>query len=362
MKHIVFTVTNDLTYDQRMQRICTALSYAGFKCTLIGRERPSSAPLANHPFEQVRLKCWFEKGKLFYLEYNARLTLHLLRYQPRAFCAIDLDTALPVYLISRIRHRPFIFDSHEYFSELEEVVTRPMVHKVWQWVEQFTMKRFDIGYTISKGYADLFKERYNVTFAVVRNVPLKRPIAQAREDSNPYLIYQGALNVGRGLQNAILAMKDINGLALKIYGDGPIRTELKNLITREGLQAKVELCGPVTPGELRTHTQRAFAGLTLFSSKGLHHQFSLANRFFDYFHSGIPQIAIDHHEYRSFNDAYDIATLIPDDSAEQIAAGVNNLQSDEQLYERLKANCARAADENNWQQESIALTNIYKDI
>ncbi|NQV52942.1 MAG: glycosyltransferase [Flavobacteriales bacterium] len=362
MKHIVFTVTNDLTYDQRMQRICTALSSAGFRCTLIGRERSSSAPLANYTFQQVRLGCWFEKGKLFYLEYNARLLLHLLRYKPAAFCAIDLDTALPVYFVSRMRNLPFVFDSHEYFSELEEVVTRPLVHKVWQWVEQFIMKRFDVGFTISTGYASLFKGRYNADFAVVRNVPVKRPISQARADANPYLIYQGALNVGRGLQTAILAMKNIDGLALKIYGDGPIRTELQTLIKREGLQAKVELCGPVPPEELRSHTQKAFAGLTLFSSKGLHHQYSLANRFFDYFHSGIPQIAIDHHEYRSFNDAYDIAFLIADDSIEQVTAGIKKLQSDVELYERLRANCSRAADENNWQKESISLTNIYKDI
>jgi uncharacterized protein (DUF302 family) len=45
LKKITFTVTNDLTYDQRMQRICASVANAGYDVLLIGRKLQGSLPL-----------------------------------------------------------------------------------------------------------------------------------------------------------------------------------------------------------------------------------------------------------------------------------------------------------------------------
>ena len=74
-KRILFTVTTDLTYDQRMIRICTSLAEAGFDVTLVGRKLSRSLPLTQELFKQRRINCIFKKGKLFYIEYNTRLFL-----------------------------------------------------------------------------------------------------------------------------------------------------------------------------------------------------------------------------------------------------------------------------------------------
>jgi len=64
--HIIFTVTNDLTYDQRMERICSTMANAGYKVTLVGRTMPGSVALDKRSYGQVRLNCRYHKGKLFY--------------------------------------------------------------------------------------------------------------------------------------------------------------------------------------------------------------------------------------------------------------------------------------------------------
>ncbi|MEM9824342.1 MAG: glycosyltransferase, partial [Bacteroidota bacterium] len=56
---IILTVTNDLNYDQRMQRICGSLSTFGYNILLVGRVRSFSKPLQAQKFEQKRLKCFF---------------------------------------------------------------------------------------------------------------------------------------------------------------------------------------------------------------------------------------------------------------------------------------------------------------
>jgi hypothetical protein len=45
LRKIYFTVTNDLVYDQRMQRICTSLAENDFDVVLIGRKLGHSLPL-----------------------------------------------------------------------------------------------------------------------------------------------------------------------------------------------------------------------------------------------------------------------------------------------------------------------------
>ncbi|MEI2756589.1 MAG: hypothetical protein V9F46_09025 [Chitinophagaceae bacterium] len=78
MKRIVFTVTNDLTYDQRMKRICTTLAAAGYDVTLVGRRLPSSLTLTKEKYKQKRIRCSFHMGKWFYAEYNIRLFFFLI--------------------------------------------------------------------------------------------------------------------------------------------------------------------------------------------------------------------------------------------------------------------------------------------
>src|SRR5688572_4439375 len=114
---IIFAVTNDLTYDQRMQKICRSLVKAGYEVELVGRERDFSIALSEEPFQQTRLKCIFNKGKLFYVEYNLRLLFYLTFSQFEAACAIDLDTIVPVCIIGKLKGAKLVYDAHEYFTE-----------------------------------------------------------------------------------------------------------------------------------------------------------------------------------------------------------------------------------------------------
>src|SRR5687767_14339563 len=120
MKQIVFTVTNDLTYDQRMHRICGSLATAGYDVLLIGRKLPGSLIAEKRLFRQKRINCFFNKGFLFYAEYNTRLFFYLLGKKSDAVCAIDLDTIVPCLLVSKIKGWKRVYDAHEYFTELKE--------------------------------------------------------------------------------------------------------------------------------------------------------------------------------------------------------------------------------------------------
>ena len=206
-KKLFFTVTNDLVYDQRMIRICSSLSAAGYDVTLVGRRNSNAPPLGTQPFRQYRMRTWFRSGKGFYIEYNLRLFFLLLTQKMSALCAIDLDTILPCYLVSRIRRIPRLYDAHELFCEMQEVVSRPGIYRIWKAIERFCVPKFPTGYTVNDLIADEFFRLYGVRYAVIRNAPVLRPdpaadIAQLPIAAPPlpagrFILYQGAVNEGR---------------------------------------------------------------------------------------------------------------------------------------------------------------------
>ncbi|GAB5539797.1 MAG: hypothetical protein Salg2KO_19000 [Salibacteraceae bacterium] len=315
--------------------------------------------MAELPFRQKRLNCYFDKGKLFYLEYNFRLLLYLWRTPFDVVCAIDLDTALPAVITARLKSKPWVFDAHEYFSEMHEIVTRPIIHKVWKWVERFVVKKAAYAYTISDGYARMYLEEYGQTFLVVKNVPVLKPLPDGIVKTNT-IIYQGALNEGRGLPESVEAMKVLDDLQLNIYGDGPLRLALEDAAAE--LRETVRLHGSIAPQKLRELTPSAWCGLTLFSDRGRHHRHSLANRFFDYIHAGVPQIAMNYPEYKRFNERFEVAVLIEELTPSAIVDAVKQLKTNQALYNRLVQNCQRARLEVNWQKEEKTLIDLYNRI
>jgi glycosyltransferase involved in cell wall biosynthesis len=360
MKRFFFTVTNDLTYDQRMIRICTSLTEAGYAVTLVGRKLRDSRPLQPRSFHQKRISCFFRKGKAFYLEYNTRLFFYLLFKKINLIGAIDLDTILPCFFISKIRAVRRVYDAHELFCEMKEVVSRPGVYRAWKRIEKFTVPKFKYGYTVNQPIADEFRKMYGVDYAVIRNTPLLKPL-QVPEKKEKYILYQGAVNEGRSFETLIPAMKEVNA-RLIIAGDGNFMNQAKELVQKNGLDKKIIFTGKLLPDELYDYTVKAWIGVTLFENKGLSNYFSLANRFFDYLNAGIPQLCVNYPVYREINKNRPIAVLIGDLRSETIAKNLNDLLENQTLYGELQQNCLRVRQELNWQHEEKMLINFYKKI
>ena len=359
-KKLIFTVTNDLNYDQRMIRICSSLQKAEYDVMLVGRKLKNSLPLSQKPFEQKRIFCLFEKGKAFYIEYNIRLFFWLLFQKLDLICAIDLDTIVPCYLTSIVRRKKRVYDAHELFCEMKEVVTRPKIYKLWKFIERHTVPKFKNGYTVNHPIRQIFKDDYGVNYEVIMNVP---PLAQVSEPAKTeqFIIYQGAVNEGRSFETLIPAFKWIN-CPFYIYGDGNSFEECKRLIVENDLHEKVFLKGKLLPNELKAITPKAVLGITLFENNGLSNYYSLGNRFFDYIHAGIPQLCVNYPAYKKIDDEYHVAVLIDDLSPQSIANSVNVLLADEPLQKQMQDNCLQAKQVYNWQNEEKKLLDFYHKI
>jgi glycosyltransferase involved in cell wall biosynthesis len=118
----------------------------------------------------------------------------------------------------------------------------------------------------------------------------------------------------------------------------------------------------LSPAELKMKTATAKIAINPFEKRGLNQYLSLANKFFDYIHAEVPQIAMNYPEYRRINEEFKIAVLIDDLEPSTIAAAINLLQKDSQLYQKLKQNCLIAKEELNWQKEKEKLIQFYHEL
>ena len=342
-----------------MQRICTSLSKAGYDAVLIGRKLNNSLPKREQSFEQKRLYCFFSKTILFYIEYNIRLFFFLLFSKADAFCAIDLDTIIPIYLVSIIRNKSRVYDAHELFTEQKEIVTRKNVYHFWLGIERFAVPRFQNGYTVNLFIQEEFNRRYGVTYEIVRNLPMLKPLTDTEKFSIPTIIYQGAVNEGRSFETLIPAMKKVDGQLL-ICGKGNFLTQAKLLAIEHKVEDKVLFKGAIEPSELRLITQQSHIGVMLFESTGLNQYYSLANRFFDYMMAGIPQLCVNYPEYAAITKEFPFAYLINDTSSETIEEALNNLLKDVVLYQSLQKNTMIARETLNWGEEEKRLIQFWK--
>lgn len=357
MSKLLFVTTSHPNFDQRLIRFCGFLSSEGHDVTWWARPKKGSPSFNKTKYSVGRISCYLQSGKLFYLEFNLRVFLKLL-FAPKfdKVTSIDMDSLPGVYLASKFRRFELIFDAHEYFSQVPEVVSRKPIQKVWETLENALIPKVDKAITVGPMLAKLFTEKWKINFETVRNIP---PLSDGGQPSKsePFLIYQGALNKGRGLEMLIEAMVEID-FHLKIVGEGDLSESLRTLAKTLGVTDKVEFVGFKTPEKLREITKQAYAGINVSENLGLSYYYSLNNKCFDYLHAGIPTLSNDFPEYRSLNDQFEIALLVNPDKNE-IVNGIQKLIEDKEFYNHLKNQCSKAKSVLNWQVESKKLIQIY---
>lgn len=352
-----------MTYDQRMQKIASSLANAGFEVLLLGRNKSNSKPLINQKYNQHRLNCFFEKGKLFYIEFNIRLFFYLLFNSFHIVNAIDLDTIMPCFVVSKFKRKPCVYDAHEYFTEVPEVINRPLTKWIWEGIEGAIVPRLKYCYTVSTSIANLFEKKYKTPFSTIRNVPFLGNETNSNKFINKedrFILYQGALNAGRGLECLIESMQYIP-CQLKLVGEGDLSAHLRVLVQQYQIAEKVEFMGFIEPNKLKNITQQAYIGINVSENLGLSYYYSLNNKFFDYIHAGLPSVTNNFPEYIQINNEFEVA-VIAELTTQNLVKSINLLLNDDELYQRLVVNCENAKLKYNWELEEQQLIKLYQTI
>jgi glycosyltransferase involved in cell wall biosynthesis len=353
-----------------VQKIAGTVCGLGCDVRIIGRWKDDYCNANNVPFETKRFRMLFKKGFLFYKWFNIRLFFYLLISKSDLLVANDLDTLLPNYLVSRLKKIPLVYDSHEYFTGVPELMGRPFVRWVWKVIEKYIFPKLRFVITVSDSIAELYEEEYNVRPLVVRNCS---PISE-RSDSfshdelaisqdNLLVILQGTgINIDRGGEELIEAVRMTEKVSLLIVGDGDAVESMKMMAKNMGIDERVLFIPPVPRELLFRYTRSADAGLTLDKDTNINYRYSLPNKLFDYIGAGIPVIASDLHEVRKIIAEFNCGIIINSVTPENISYAFMELNSNRLKLNEMKKNSLIASRNLNWEKESEKVKNLYREV
>jgi glycosyltransferase involved in cell wall biosynthesis len=365
LMHIILAVTNDISTDQRLIRTAHTLQKLQAHISIIGRRFHSKKSVTDTHFDAIRMNLIFNKGPLFYAEYNIRLFFRLLLMKADVLVSNDLDTLPAVYLASRIKKTALVYDSHEYFTEVPELKERRLVRRIWEKMESRMLPHIQFSSTVSPPIAEAYRKKYGIHMEVIRNLPFRKladasPSFTLPRQSGKIIIYQGALNMGRGLEMAIKAMQYAQNIQLVIIGRGDLEIQLKALAQSLGLTEKVTFMGRVSPDNLFDYTIQADLGISLEEDLGLNYRFALPNKVFDYIQAGVPVLVSDLPEVKSLVLQYGVGTISNAQTPAELGALFNRILDDKGKLQEWKVNLKKAAAELCWENEEHRLLELYQ--
>lgn len=362
---VIASVINNYQSDQRVQKQMKSLRKFGFETEVIATNLRGN-PNLNFDYPVHPIKLSNQDGMRLYLEFNRKLFAKLLKITKKGdiLLANDLDSLLPNYLVGKIKNTPVVFDSHEIFSELPSLTDRKFKKKIWKTLEKAIVPKMKYFYTVSEGYADWFEKEYGNRPEIIMNVPeinvqnnVALEIKLPEINNDKILIYQGAINISRGIDKMILAMQYIENAQLWIIGNGPKKEEVQKLANELNLNQKVKFLGVVPPEQLKLITPMADLGFSLEEDLGISYKYALPNKIFDYMHAGIPVLGTNLPDIQKTIEKYRTGRVVQNHSPKHIAELANEMliEGKEVYAENLK----KATKNFNWTNEEKKLEKIF---
>jgi len=359
MARIIIFATTDLVSDQRVHRTSLALQQAGHNVLTIGRRLSGTPKIIIRKYKVKHFGLLFKKGFLFYFFYNIRVFLYLLFHRFDLACSNDLDSLLGCRMGCFIRRKPIVYDSHELYTEVPELIGRPLIRRIWLIIESLCIRGVKYSSTVSEGIADEYNKRYGIRMAVIRNLPLRNENF-GHKSARPTIIYQGALNKGRGLELLIEMIKYLPCYYLMIVGTGDLELKLRKLVIKLDLVDRVEFRGRLSYDKLHVLTSKAWLGVSLEEDLGLSYRYALPNKLFDYIQAQIVVMVSNLPEMAKVVNDYGVGIVASTRDPKELADLVANFFEDKDRRAKTINNLNAAFNILVWENEKSKLLDLYE--
>ena len=274
--------------------------------------------------------------------------------------ANDLDTLLAAKLVASLRRKKLFIDLHEYFTEVPELENRSLIKAIWSTVGRFGISNASCNYTVNNSLANILSEKYGSPFETIYNYPAYKKNNEPSLESKTFdLVYVGVVNKGRGLEEIIMSIKELEGITFTIFGDGDLFAQIEKLIEILGLTDRVFLKGFISAESIHKNLSSFDLGVNLLQAKSLNYFYSSANKYFDYIMAGVPSLSMRFPEYERLNSEFETSILIESLDAHLIKTSIQKIISDQSELNHLKQNCANAKEVFNWKSQEDKLLRMY---
>ncbi|EJQ16975.1 hypothetical protein IE3_00293 [Bacillus cereus BAG3X2-1] len=280
----------------------------------------------------------------------------------------DLNTLPQGFICAKIlRRKKLIYDSHEVQTSRTGYNSN-----IYGIMEKFFIKFCDVIIMENHTRAKYTEGLYGFYPKVIHNYPfVSRPELSKSMDlhgllnisrNEPILLYQGGIQIGRGLDKLVQAAPLFKRGVVVFIGDGRIKPELQQMVQDMKLEDRVKFLPKVPVQDLIHYTKNAYLGFQVLNNICFNHYSASSNKLFEYMMSGVPVVACKFPEIQGVVEKENIGVCVDSHDPASIADGVNYLLDHPEEREIMKENCFSARNTYNWNEEKQMFIDIYKEI
>lgn len=368
----IFYLTMDpIEYKQRLQNqieLARALHFQVQAFSLA--ESGKACDDSGYPFPLQRIRIRFKRGPLRFILFNFKA------FAAMVFRRCDILHfrglwVVPAVLFYRLFHRcTLVYDANEYFAGHQLFDHSPVRRWIWLSFEKMIITYLDVLITVSEPLAQFYRDRYpNLRkVEVIRNLPSIRFSDHGKRNGpadagGPVrIIFHGFFLPGRALFQIIDAVASLGDLDIKVtlIGEGPLRPALMDRIKRHQPGERIQILPFVPNSELIPLISRSDIGLAVIEPDCINRTYALPNKFFEFIMAGVPVLASTIPTLKAYVEKYGVGKLTDPWNVDEISRTLRYMINHPQERNLWRKNCLVAAEELNWEQESLKMTAIYR--
>ena len=275
---------------------------------------------------------------------------------------------LPVCVIASIlKGVKLVYDTHEIETH---TTSNKRIIEMLTWMEKICMLKVNEIIVTSPGHYGWYNEKYKVPILLVRNCPsikekpgsdlgpeydLRKMLGLSNEDF--LYIYIGIINVSRGVNVILESFQQCEkNKHILFLGFG----DVDPIIKLAEKNSNIHYMKPVPPMDLINYISTANVGIHMMDSSNLNHRKALPNKPMQYMAAGLPCIVSDIEVMADLVRGANSGWIVKEGDAGSLTNLVNNLKKKD--IEKYALNSQIWFTENNWDFESLKLTQLYADL
>jgi glycosyltransferase involved in cell wall biosynthesis len=372
MKKVVMLLSNPFRPDPRVYKEAKTLIEGGYDVTIVAWDREGGYPreeiIENIKVHRISIKSTYgdffsfiTKLPLFWL----KTFFLLLKTSFNIIHCHDFDTFPLGLFVGKLKGKKVVYDVHELYSGMISISAPKTISKIVCVVESVLMRYAIRIITVNEALAKTL-EKYGLhDIEVVMNceeimeIP-KNEVKELRDKINPenkvIILYIGALEPGRFIEESIEIVQNLDNILLIIAGYG----SMYNKIEKEARRTKnVEFIGTVHPNEVPVYAKAADMMIGMFDPSNENYRLSTPTKLLDAMVAGTPIILNKEIQASKIVMDEKCGLTIPYDPT-KFRNTIVKLRDNPKLREELGRNGLRAAKEKyNWKEMGKRLLRIY---
>jgi glycosyltransferase involved in cell wall biosynthesis len=320
----VIVVPSSGAFDSRTHRLASSLAGRGHGVTVLARPGPGLPAVEDRPdgYRIIRLEGRVERAGrpvssglrrgALRRALDAALGVRAQRHAARAAVSqADLIHAMafmgiPIGLdLGRRLGAPVIYDARDLYLEARNLARAPGPAR---WLvggmERRWARSADRVATVNDALADEMVRRWGIARPlVVMNCATPRgtdapPVSRFAErlglaPDTRVVLYQGGLSPGRGIEQLMVAVGQVERSALVVLGYGALEDDLRAAAARPEHRGRVFVLGPVPADRLIDQVAGADLVAVPIQPTTLNHRLATPNKLFEAMAAGVPVVASD---------------------------------------------------------------------